>query len=252
MLVPSASVLNEQLRRTPAECADIVADLTQAFGSLTNLREPATLADWVFVGCLLKMLCRSPLLDTHDVLTANGIRHIARPDAVILSLAGDHWPFLYRHKRCGYLVKFHPYRLRSGGRAFRQWLDRDFEQVRKTCTEIQGDYRELIDTIQAKLGAQVLILNMMSTTGVEDAISYASSEKPLAEELGAVRARELNLRLCDLARERDISIVDVDALIAEFGSRRHVRDGIHTSGPLQAAIRARIVEILHERGVPGF
>ena len=60
------------------------------------------------------------------------------------------------------------------------------------------------------------------------------STRPLANMLGSVRARELNLMLHDLARERNVAIVDVDAIAADLGSQRHAPDGVHGSGPLQA------------------
>jgi hypothetical protein len=67
-----------------------------------------------------------------------------------------------------------------------------------------------------------------------------------------IRAKELNLMLYQFARERDISIVDVDALAAELGTGRHIPDGVHQSGRLQKAVRAQLLTILRERGVAGF
>jgi hypothetical protein len=70
--------------------------------------------------------------------------------------------------------------------------------------------------------------------------------------LDSVRAKDLNLMLCDLARERDIAIIDTDAIAAEFGGRLSLPDGVHQNGTMQSEMRAEILHILRTRRAPGF
>ena len=62
----------------------------------------------------------------------------------------------------------------------------------------------------------------------------------------------MNLMLHDIARDHDVSIVDNDAIAATLGSSRHLTDGVHGSGALQAELRPEILRLLRERGVAGF
>ena len=64
----------------------------------------------------------------------------------------------------------------------------------------------------------------------------------MSATLSSVAAKELNLMLHDIAGHRDLVIIDVDAIAADLGGAEHLPDGIHQSGPIQAALR---VEILH-------
>jgi hypothetical protein len=92
----------------------------------------------------------------------------------------------------------------------------------------------------------------MSTSGSETIYNYAPFDRPMGNTLLSIRRRELNLMLHDLARERDVAIVDLDAIAAEFGGNAHLPDGVHSSGALQAEVRGEILRILRARGVPGF
>jgi Cys-tRNA(Pro) deacylase len=64
-----------------------------------------------------------------------------------------------------------------------------------------------------------------------------------------VRAREMNLMLHDLARERNVAILDADAIAADLGTQRHAPDGIHGSGLLETEIRGELIRLLRQRGV---
>jgi hypothetical protein len=82
----------------------------------------------------------------------------------------------------------------------------------------------------------------MSTSGHEDISNYASFDAPMSGTLSSIAAKEHNLMLHDLAENRDLAIIDVDAIAADLGGAEHLPDGIHQSGLIQAALR---VEILH-------
>jgi hypothetical protein len=170
---------------------------------------------------------------------------------VILSL-GSEFSTLLRHRRLGYTVDFHAFRIAEAGPAVQSWLRRDFELVKRTPDQIRRDYRDLFDTVRVHQRTQFLVINLLSTQIDENIHNYAPFDKPMGDTLGSVRAKELNLMLHDLAHERDVSIVDLDAIAADLGSRLHVPDSVHHSGMLQTELRGEILRILRARGVPGF
>jgi len=247
-LVPSAPVIAEQYSRTPGQIEAMAADFANTFAAGPLVPQPG---DWIFGGCLMSALQRSPLSEHYDVLTRTGLRHAGPADAVLLSLAAEA-KFVLRHRKLGYTVKCHDYRLAESGPAVLQWLRNNFERVNRSPDDIQRDYRNLIDTVRAKADTKFLIMNVMSTSGNETTYNYASFDPPMGETLASIRRMELNLMLHDLARERDVAIVDLDAIGAEFGGITHLPDGIHSSGALQAEMRAEILRILRARGLPGF
>ena len=117
---------------------------------------------------------------------------------------------------------------------------------------IRRDLRNLIQTVRERAATEFLIMNVMSTSGFEDLVTYSPFERPIGNVLKTHSMKEMNLMLHDLAREYDVSIVDTDAIAADLGAEAHLPDGVHQSGPLQAEIRQEIIRLLTARGVPGF
>jgi hypothetical protein len=248
-LVHCARVALEQWTRTPEAAQEIAADFAQTFAATRPAPSPR---DWITAGAVMASLLRSPLTETFDVLTSAGLRQIADPpDAVLLSLLAE-GVFVLRHRRLGYALHLHLYRILEAGPAFQAWLRANFEQVRRTPEDIRRDYCALIDAVRARRDTQFLVLNVVSMAGGESIHCYAGFERPIGKTLGSVRLRELNLMLHDLARERNVAIVDVDAIAGELGILRHVPDAMHGSGLMQAEVRAELIRLLRERGVPGF
>jgi hypothetical protein len=247
-LVACARITAEQFGRTPAEFEAVAADFVRSFavGPIAP-----TASDCMFAGCLLSSLQRSPLTEHYDILTRTGFGRAGPVDAVILSLSAE-MPMILRHRRLGYALNCYGFRVAEAGPAVRAWLRTNFEPVTRTPDDIRRDYLELIDAVRAKSDMKFLILNVMSTSGHEEIYSYAPFDRPLGDVLSIIRSKELNLMLHDLARERDVSIIDVDAIAAELGAMAHLPDGLHSSGPMQAEVRGEILRVLRARGVPGF
>jgi hypothetical protein len=239
-IAPSARVLLDQLTRTPEEYQAIVVDLMQG---LTDRGTVPRADDLMFAGTLLSSLQRSPIRDTYDVLTPLGLRREGPADVLLLSLSAESNSML-RHKKLGYTVHILRHHQAAVGPAARAWLRSAFEPVRRTADDVRHDYRLLLDAVGEATGARILILNRMSTSGVEDISSYASFEHPMSESLANIATKELNLMLHDLAEERDFDIVDLDAITAELGAAHHLPDGIHPSGSLLAVLRTEIMHIL--------
>jgi hypothetical protein len=157
-----------------------------------------------------------------------------------------------RHRRLGYSVNIHHFRIAQAGPAVRQWIRANFEPVRRSPDDIGREYCALIDAVRAETDMKFLIINAMSSSGSEQIYSYASFDLPMRDTLAYIRIKELNLMLHDLARQRDVSIVDQDAIAAELGAAEHLRDGVHASGVMQTEVRNEILRILRARGIAGF
>ena len=186
------------------------------------------------------------------MLARDGLRDAGPPDAILLS-AHSEGRVVHRHRKLGFHVQSHHYRINDAGPAVRHWLSNDFELLRRTAETIRADYDVLIELLRAQVpNRQILICNMMSTLGQDDVQGYAAFDEPLGDILASVHAKDVNLMLCDLARGHDIAVVDADAIAAELGASRNLRDGMHQSGAMQAETRNEILRILRARGVPGF
>lgn len=246
-LVPCAAVLIDQLHRTDAQREEIAADAAR-----TLLGGPVvpTAKDWLFMGALLSALLASPLTDEHDILTRRGLRRSTGIDALLLSVHAETSDIL-RHRKLGYHLKNHDFRIAQAGPAVKAWLRSSFEPVQRTPDDIRRDMHALIDAVRARHATQFLILNAMSTSGYEQIDNYAAFDRPLGDSVVSVRLRELNLMLHDLVRDRDVAIIDADLIGAVLGNR-HLPDGIHQSGTMQAELRNEILHTLRARRVPGF
>lgn len=248
-LVHNAAVILDQMRRTNAERDSIAEDLARTFADAATPPQPS---DWIHAGATLQALQASPATETYEVLCREGIRRTRPADAIILS-AGSEGSRLLRHRRLGYVFHSHGFRLNYAGPAFGAWVRANFEPVRRSLDDVRADYRELFDLIRStRPQTQLLICNTMSTSGYEDLQTYAGFDAPLGETVASVRDKDANLMLHDLARERDVAIVDLDAIAAALGGQRSLPDGVHQNGAMQAELRAEILRILRERGVPGF
>ena len=248
VLVPSAPITLEQLNRTPAQVEALATDLRSVVPGEPNVAPPA---DWIFASCLLAALQKSPLTEDYELLTRTGLRRAASIDALILSLNAEARVIL-RHRRLGYAISLYPHRIQDTSEMIRTWLTANFEPVERTLDDVRKDLLTLVDAVRARSDVKLLVLNALSTLGYEDIPTYAPFDRPMGDIIATVRNKELNLLLHDIARERDVAIVDVDAIAADLGAAVNLPDGIHGSGRLQAEVRDEIVRILRGCGIRGF
>ena len=239
-LVPCALTLIDQLERTQAEREAIRADLIRGLAEASPASTPE---DWVFAGAFLRQLTASPICESDVCLNAKGLAKVGPPGAVLLSLASEPQT-LHRHKRLGYHVFMLAHDVRLAGPAVRTWLKRAFEPVRRSTADIQRDYERLFSAARAATGARFMILNRMSSSGLETIFDYSIFAEPLGASLSYVAAKELNVMLDDLSASQDVTIIDLDARAAEYGAAEHVAHGIHLSTWLEATLRSEIVAAL--------
>ncbi len=242
-LVPSSVVLAEGLVRTPAEVALIREDIMRSFaagGVAPSGR------DWAFIGALLNVLEQSPLNDHYQQVGRSGFRTAGPPEAVCLSLTTE-LPPTARHKRLGYCLSIHGFRLGSLSPAIRHWLQHNFTFFTRTLADIARDYARL-----AAGPRQIFVINCMSTPQLEVIQNYSLLDANTRQQLSSVRAKELNLMLHDLERSSGIAIIDADAMAADLGMLAHFPDSFHATGTLIGEMRAELLHQLEAYGIPGF
>lgn len=243
MLVPCALTLTEQLARSDADNAGIAADMTRG---LVDTSMPITPADLLFMGGAMAALTRRPMADRFNLLTRSGLQS-GGVDAAVLSVHSEPGTLL-RHKRLGYHAYWHRFRVMNAGPAVREWLQVAFEPVKRSINDKARDLIALRKAAGAVGVQHLLVLNAMSSSGLEDIVSYQPFQGRLGDQIGTISAKETNLMLHDLADSADISLIDADAIAAAMGGRAHLPDGVHQSGPMQSELRHEILHVLHQRG----
>lgn len=241
-VAPAAPVLLDQLNRTPDQFAAIAADVREF---MAQSKVTPTADDWIFVGALLATMERSPITDTYSVFTPTGLQALEPARAILLSLNAEPQVIL-KHRRLGYRLHVMRHHQAAAGPATRAWLAQEFETAARSIDDIRQDYERLIDAVAQRTGAKLIVLNRMSTSGYEDITSYAPFDAPLSDTLANVLSKELNLVLHEIAEDRELYIVDVDAIAAGLGGASHLPDGIHQSGSMQAQLRGELIDILQE------
>lgn len=109
---------------------------------------------------------------------------------------------------------------------------------------IEADLVALIQGIKQKLGAHILVANVSTYDPGEPPVSFAG----YAAEPFVLRAHRLDMLAVTVSHREGVSIVDVDRLLAEFGSDGNVT-GPATYGPAaQAVIASEVVRILADYG----
>jgi hypothetical protein len=239
-IAPSAAVLLDQLERTAAQFGAISADFHSGFFQAAAM---PTAEDWMFAGTMLSTMQRCPIRDTYEVISESGLTRTAPADAVFLTLNSEPL-YILRHKALGYRLNILRHYQIAAGPAIRGWLDKAFEPVRRTTSDMKDDYENLVGAINKATGAHVIILNRMSTSGDENISTYAPFDAPMSGTLAKIASKELNLMLHDVAAAGNVSIIDVDAIAADMGGGEHLPDGVHQSSALQEVLRQELLLVM--------
>jgi hypothetical protein len=265
--VHSSAVLLQQLRRTPSEAAAIAEAVHSwlgehlkgetasfpAFGARAGTRAgrwPAGQSALFALNLLNESMGASPLLETTDLFGPNGLVLAPPPEIVSLSL-GAEFAAHFRHKKTGWLIALHDYRLHSFvGQAVRDWLKRDFERLPRSPSDAARDLGALSVELKARTGAVLVVQNLIVTSTADRIPNYSWLGDDFSSTT-AVMCAEANAMLADLTRDHDMSLLDSDALAAELGCS-HCPDRAHPDRVLVDAQRAELHRILRDRGVPGF
>jgi len=248
-IIHSARTIIQQIEQTQSDRNAVEAEFKRAIGESAAHSDPE---DWIFAATCVAELNRDPTNETYQILSADGLSTAGPANAIILSINSEHSSRL-RHRKLGFYLDCHTFRISSLGPAMRNWLKAHFEWVPYSTDMIRRDYTEMMKLLRkADPHRQILVLNAASTLRREDVMSYAAFDAPLENQLKSVQARALNSMLHDMAEETGIAIVDCDAIAARLGSSICVPDAVHQNGEMQTAIRQEILAILAARQVPGF
>ncbi len=237
VVVPTALTLLEQFERTSADCERMVEDALTHAGSSSMDKRVAGPASTRIAECLgtsivvRELIQPSPLLEPQEMLVSGNMAHIG-VDAIVVSLHSERTTH-YRHRRLGHTLGMHSFRPEQVGWS-RGGLAKEYEIAPRTADDTKRDYIRLFDAIRARSDAHLIVTNIIAQGPLTNTVT------------------DTNLALYDAARERDISIVDIDALAADMGLREQSPDGSHYGGALEQAARAELYRVLQGRGVPGF
>lgn len=248
-LVPCARVLFEQLSRSAQQNAAIRDDMMKG---LLNSAVPLQPKDLIFAGTLLGSLTKSPLAETVDTITYTAIHQTNCPDALLISIKSEN-ARMFKHKRLGYTLAFHSYRLQETGAAFQHWLGHNFEPVARNPQAIAHDYQTLIQALRTQRPKlQLMVSNASSTPSGDDHHNYNGMDPKTMGAIVNVRARSQNALLLQLASVHGFAVVDMDAVVASLGSHQHLIDAVHADGALEEATRAEVLATAARMAVPGF
>jgi hypothetical protein len=268
--VHSAAVVLQHVRRTPAEAVaiteavfswihervgvagpdDFAAFAPQAArGTLQGRWPPAQ--DLLFAMHLqAEAVATSPILECSQTLTRRGLVDLPPPNAIALTLGSEVAPH-FRHRRTGWIIALHGFRFGSFiGPGVIEWLRRDFERVPRTVADVERDLAALADEVKARTGALLVVQNLIASCAADRISNYAWLGEEFSQSV-PVFGNEANLMLGGLTRRHNISMIDSDALAAEFGVQ-HCPDRFHASGELLEAQRTEYHRVLRERGIAGF
>jgi len=158
-----------RLTATPGDQARIAADLAQG---LPRAGVPGP-QDYMTAGALLDALAQCPITQHTDVITRATLTRASPPATIVLSSLAEA-PTLLRHRKLGYVVNLHAFRIATAGEAMRVWLRTAFEPLRRTLGDIGDDYRALARAVAARTGARLLVVNALSSSGGCDDLSAVS------------------------------------------------------------------------------
>lgn len=168
--------------------------------------------------------------------------YTAPADVAVLSLQPDVYFTMARHRREGFV--FHPEGWRYWPEADRQWFKESFEPA--PLLDVAASMRSL-ETIVARLRAQrdrpVLVYNLSSVVPGDTVHSYLG----LGETL-SLRIRRFNLALCELSQRIGISVIDVDAIVAQAGVSVAKLDARHLRAEGARRVAAEVVRVLEDLG----
>ncbi len=163
-------------------------------------------------------------------------------DVVVLSIQADVMHALCRHRQDRHYL--YPYELGAWPDEARQWLTDHYEPVAMLDPDqSMRNLERIIIRIRKRQQPHILIFNMSAAMPWERVRNYRGLGETLAE-----RIRGFNLALIGLSRSTGISIVDVDAILAEAGASGLKVDPVTLSAAGCRLVTEEVVGILGELG----
>jgi hypothetical protein len=163
--------------------------------------------------------------------------------ALVMSVQADLCVPLLRHRTLDYLM--HPYDLTSWPEADLDWLKSEFApEPAPSAERSMEDLAQVIGRYRHTSQAPILVFNMSSVVPGETIHSYQG-----AADATSQRIRRFNCALVDASAALGFSIVDVERIIAEHGSRHLKFDPIHFNAEGCRLVCEDVVRILDDYDV---
>ena len=166
-------------------------------------------------------------------------------DAVLLSIQADVTAIPALHLASGRRFLLHGER--HWPHEAQAWRRTAFARLQPTAPEqAMDDLRQAVERFRQASDAPVLVANMSAAVPGESVHSYIGLPETLSH-----RIRRFNLALADAAQALDISIVDIDRIVAQGGAERLVIDPIHFTLEGCRRVAFEVARILEDCGVAG-
>lgn len=163
-------------------------------------------------------------------------------DAIVLSIQADVMHPLARHRGDGRLL--YPHGLNDWPEDARRRLMADYAPVPQLSPEASmAGFAAIVARVRAVRDIPLLIFNLSPVLAWERLHSFHG----LGDTLGE-RIRRFNLALIDLSRAIDVSIIDVEAIVARGGVAAMKRDAVTLTAAGCHAVAAEVVRVLDDRG----
>jgi len=168
--------------------------------------------------------------------------HEQRHDVVVLSIQSDVMNPIFRHSRDGYA--FLPAGISAWTAEDDRWLHEDFSPLGlSTPGASMRRLASVLEDVRRSSDPSVLVFNMSSAIPGESIVSHRGLEDALS-----TRIRAFNLALIDVAPRLDISIIDVDHVIARAGADRCKVDALHYTPEGYRLIAGEVMRVLEDLG----
>lgn len=166
-------------------------------------------------------------------------------EVAVLSIQPEIEQELWQRHGAGYLIQPPPDWRQRWSAAQRDWFEANFApQGYISVARFRENMTRLVRYLKENLKAQVVVYGCSSYDPADTSHNYALTADP-----PAVRAHRLNYALIQLSQQEDISLVDVDRIIAELGGKAHVRRFAEYSPEAYQAIGREFFRITEELGL---
>lgn len=171
-------------------------------------------------------------------------------DVVVFSTSSDVGRTLYRHKEHGFLVDPGGWWLTAdmddvlGDLEKVKWFSANFAKASRIgVEESMKNFETIVRAVRERLGAYVVVLNVLTVDPGKVALDYKHSNSP-----NRVRRREFHEGIAQLGHRLDFPILDVDRITKELGISGQA-DFVHYTPPQKQAISREFAGLLRDAGV---
>ncbi len=191
-----------------------------------------------------ELVGRARLLGSHKAETQFSAAVFSTDaDAIVLSIMPDIATRLMRHRDLGYL--FYPHEMETWDAEERAWLRQEFVEIdRLDAATSMSNHMRIVERIRDRSDAPILIYNVSAIIPGEMIHCFQGLDDSLSTSI-----RRFNLGLIELSQATGVSIIDVDALVAQAGAERLKLDAFHLTAEGYRLIAEEVARVLDDLGL---